>query len=442
MTARRTALDVVRDVFLQDERNQRSAQESLDYRLRSSPLEARDRALATELAYGSIKMRRLIDWYLRPYIGQRRQLPPAATMEILRLGSYELLFMRSAHHAVVHEWVGLANAFGHRGTAGLVNAILRGLIRDAPRAPAPEDFEDADDYFGTQFSLPTWIVKQWRAQFGDGVLQDILQGVNKPPQPAVAVNTVRTTIDDALRWFEEHGYRARRSALVDESLLIDHDRSQGDERAVGNGAWQLQGEAAAVPVDVLNPQPGEAVLDVCSGRGNKAVQAGARLRSEGALTCVEKDERQVRILRRRLEAAGINAAVVIGDATQSVVSGAFDRVVLDAPCSSIGVVGRHPEARWRKDPSDGARFAALQRELLERTADRVYPGGVIVYSVCSNDPREGREVVAAFLRHRNFERGLIPSRYASFLSPEGDVVIPPGVQGRDGFFIARLERIS
>ena len=441
MSARRIALHVVRDVFATDQNKERSAQESLDYHLRKHPMEPRDRALATELAYGAIKMRRLLDWYLRPYIGQRREPLPLATLEILRLGAYELLFMRSARHAVVHEWVALAKVFGHRGTAGLVNAVLRTLIRDDPRAPLPDDFEDGDDYLGTTHSLPTWIVKQWREQFGEALLERILLSVNERAQPAVAINKMHTTVDDALTWFKDRGIGVKRSPLVDETLLIERNATTLAEIA-SDGAWQLQSEAAAVPVDVLNPQPDESVLDVCSGRGNKAIQAGARLAAEGALTCIEKDVRKVRVLEQRLKQAGINAAVVTGDATQELLSGAFDRVVLDAPCSGTGVFGRYPEARWRKHPQDGARFAALQRALLERIADRVYPGGVLVYSVCSTDPCEGRDVIDRFLRHHHFERGLIPARYASFLTPEGDVVIPPGIEGRDGFFIARLERIG
>ncbi|MBV8727786.1 MAG: 16S rRNA (cytosine(967)-C(5))-methyltransferase RsmB [Candidatus Eremiobacteraeota bacterium] len=442
MSARLTALQVVRDVFKADERQQRTAQESLDYHLRKHPLEPRDRALATELAYGAIKMRRLLDWYLRPYIGERRKPLPPATIEILRLGIYELLFMRSPQHAVVHEWVGLAKTFGHRGTAGLVNAILRGLLRDDPRAPIPEDFEEVDDYLATRYSVPTWIVKQWRGEFGVARLEEILKSVNEPAQPAVAVNTTRTSVDDALAWFAQHEITVRRSPLVDETLLIERNGFVPYEQIGRDGAWQLQSEAAAMPVDVLNPQPEESVLDVCSGRGNKALQAGARLAAEGTLTCIEKDPRKVSVLERRLEQAGIKAAVVTGDATQELLAAAFDRVVLDAPCSGIGIIGRCPEARWRKNPQDGARFAALQCKLLERMADRVYPGGVLVYSVCSTDPREGRDVIEQFVRNHRFERGLIPARYESFLTADGDVMIPPGIDGRDGFFIARLEKVA
>ncbi len=439
MSARRVALHVVRDVFA-EEKQQRTAQESLDFHLRKTGLPSRDRALATELAYGTIKMRRLLDWYLRPYIGKRAKLPPPATLESLRLGAYELLFMRSAHHAVVHDWVGLAKLFGHRGVAGLVNAVLRSLIRDEPGPPAPKDFEDADDYLGTLFSLPTWIVKAWRSQFGDAQLEPILQSINEPAQPAVAINTAHSGIDAAQVWFEEQGMKVRRSPLVDEVLLIERNGFVPYERLTNGGAWHPQSEAAAIPVDVLNPQPGETVLDVCSGRGNKALQAGARLGSEGALTCIEKDARKVRVLGQRLQEAGLTAAIVTGDATEELVQRSFDRVVLDAPCSGTGVFARCAEARWRKDPHDGARLGALQSALLERAADRVDPGGVLVYSVCSTDPREGREIVDAFVRAHPFERGLIPARYASFLSDEGDILIPPGIDGRDGFFIARMER--
>ena len=442
ISARRVALNVVRDVFAADEHHQRAAQESLDYHLKKVELESRDRAFATELAYGAIKMRRLVDWFLRRYIGDRQKPPPPATLEILRLGAYELRFTRSAHHAIVNEWVALAKIFGHRGTAGLVNAVLRSLIRDAPALPVPGDFNDPDEYLGTRYSLPTWVVKQWREQFGSAQLEAILKSVNEPSQPAVAVNTIRANVDTALAWFDERGMRARRSLLVEEVLLLGRERAVPPDHLPGDCSWHPQNEAAAIPVDVLNPQPGEAVLDVCSGRGNKALQAGARLSGEGALTCIEKDARKVRVLERRLEETGVSAAIVQGDATQAPLNGQFDRILLDAPCSGTGLFARCAEARWRKTAQDGARCAQLQHTLLETMADRVYPGGVLVYSVCSTDPREGRDVIDTFLREHRFERGLIPARYADYVNEVGDILIPPGIEGRDGFFIARLERLS
>jgi 16S rRNA (cytosine967-C5)-methyltransferase len=163
---------------------------------------------------------------------------------------------------------------------------------------------------------------------------------------------------------------------------------------------------------------------------------------EGSLTCLERDPRKAAILTRRLEAGGIGAAIVIGDATAELLDSGrdFDRVLVDAPCSGVGVVGRHPEARWKKAGSDGERLATIQRGLLEPAARYVRTGGTLVYAVCSTDPRETTDVVAWFLSRENFERGLIPAAYEAFLTGGGDVLIPPGIGGRDGFFFARLAR--
>jgi 16S rRNA (cytosine967-C5)-methyltransferase len=148
------------------------------------------------------------------------------------------------------------------------------------------------------------------------------------------------------------------------------------------------------------------------------------------------------VLRKRLETAGVAAALVTGDASTEILprDRGFDRVLVDAPCSGTGVVGRHPEARWKKLATDGERLAPAQRALLDQTSRYVYPGGALVYAVCSTDPRETTEVIEWFLARQNFERGLIPAAYAEFLTESGDVLVPPGIAGRDGFYIARIER--
>lgn len=440
MSARSVALAVVRDVFAAAPASARGAQESLNYHVRREKVDARDRAFATELAYGAIKMRRLVDRYLEPYVGSRAKSLPPAIAELLRLGMYELLFMRSPEHAVVSEYVGLAKHFGHRGTAGLVNAVLRGFLRDKPGEPVPEEFTDPDDYLGTKYSFPTWIVKQLRARFGDEALPRVLEGLNAPARAAVSVNTLKTGVDDVAQIFAAQGVQTERSPYVEDTLLLAGGAYAQGAEAAAKGAWVLHSESAAMPVDILNPHDGDTVLDLCSGRGNKALQEGARLQGDGALTCVEKDARKAAVLQQRLEEGGIAAAVVVGDATQPVVPQSFERVLVDAPCSGIGTIGRHPEARWRKRADDGARLAQTQRAMLEAAAARVHPGGVLVYAVCSTDPREGDDVVNDFLKRNNFTRGLIPARYEPLQNDAGDVVVAPGIEGRDGFYIARLER--
>lgn len=429
---------MVRDVFPAPGSSAiaRTAQGAFDYRARRSHLDERDRAFAAELAYGSIKMRRALDWQLEAFVTHKNL--PQAVREILRLAAYELLYTRADVHATVFEFVNLAKRFSHRGLANLVNAVLRSLLRAAPDAPQRASFPNEDEYLATLYSLPTWLVRQWREVF-QTQLEAICAGVNAPARAAVVVNTLKISVDDAAERLQAAGVETTRSPYVLESLLVG---SGSLARARESGDWWPQSESSAMVVDVLGPQPGEGILDVCTGRGNKALQIGARLGGEGALCCIELDARKVTTLQHRLEEAGVAAAVVTGDATEEILDDdrRFDRVLVDAPCSGIGVVGRHPEARWKKEGSDGERLALMQRTLLERAAAHVYPGGVLVYAVCSTDPRETTEVIEWFLSGQDFERGLIPAAYQPFLTGDGDVLVPPGIEGRDGFYIARVER--
>jgi 16S rRNA (cytosine967-C5)-methyltransferase len=196
-----------------------------------------------------------------------------------------------------------------------------------------------------------------------------------------------------------------------------------------------------MPVDILAPRPGESVLEFCGGRGNKTVQLAARTEGLGSIVTIELDEKKLRVMREHLERGGItNVAVVHGDARVAAEEVRADAVLLDAPCSGLGVIGRHPEARWRKTPNDGARLAEGQDELLRAAATRTAAGGRLVYSVCSSDPREGRERIENFLSEESgFARAPLPERYAAF-ARDGDLVVPAGIDGRDGFYIASLVR--
>lgn len=440
--ARDVALQTVRDVFPAPPQTvERGAQEALDYRARKADLDPRDRGFATELAYGAIKMRRTLDWYLEPFIGGRDQPLPPVIREVLRLAVYELVYTRPDVHATVFEWVNVAKRYGHRGVANLVNAVLRSFLRDRPLEPTRDMFQNEEEYLGTRYSLPTWLVRQWNSVFGEET-EAVCAAVNEPAATAVTINGLKTTALDVMDRFLSEKIGASPSAWVGDSVLVDDAAYARRKEPEAKGAWWIQSESSAMPVDILNPQPGEAILDVCSGRGNKALQTGSRLGGEGTLLCIEREERKAGELQRRMEEAGVAGGVVIGDAGEELLrpEQRFDRILIDAPCSGIGVVGRHPEARWKKQPSDGERLAKTQRAILDRIAHAVFEGGALVYAVCSTDPRETVEVVDGFLAGSGFERGLIPASYEPFLTDEGDVLIPPGVEGRDGFFIARLER--
>ncbi len=439
VSSREVALNVVRDVFGE---HPRGAHDALDYRSRTAELDPRDRAFATELAYGSIKMRRRLDFILEPFIGERIKSMPPTIVEVLRLGAYQLDLMNGVEvYAAVSESVGLAKRYGHKGTAGLTNAVLRRVAEAVPVPVHRGSFETDDDYLGTRYSLPNWIVAHWRARFGSERLEAILAGINAPAPAGLRIDP---KLDRAAIVIElaADGIIAHASPLVRDAIVIadGHASSRLAERA--NGRWNLQAESACMPVDLLDPQPNERILELCSGRGNKTLQIVGRTGDTGTLEAIDNDERKVELDRKRLAEHGF-ASVTLECADATIPRGAddMDRVLVDAPCSGLGILGRQPEARWRKASDDGARLAPLQRAILEAGAKRLRARGTLVYAVCSSDAREGDGVVDGFLgANAQFTRAAAPERYADFLTPAGDVLVPPGIDGRDGFYIATLTR--
>jgi 16S rRNA (cytosine967-C5)-methyltransferase len=435
--SREVALQVVRDVFGEPPR---SARESLDYRARAAAFENRDRGFATELAYGAIKMRRWLDYQLAPFLGARASTIPRPIAEILRLGVYQLRCMNSVEtYAAVSESVGLARRYGHKGTAGLVNAVLR-RVAEAPVREAPGDTDDAIAIRG---SLPTWLVAHWRMRFGAELLPSVVAGVNLPAAIGLRVARRRTTTAEVVERLAAAGMTATISPFATDAVVVDGHAPSSMLDRLADACWEQQAEVACFPVDILDPQPGERVFEACGGRGNKTLQMLDRLGDSGQLESDDLDERRVARTRERvaLVAPGSSVTLRVGDAALAVGEADCDRVLVDAPCSGLGIVGRQPEARWRKDPADPERLAPLQRAILASSARRVRPGGSLVYAVCSTDARESEDIIESFLAESpEFARAPVPERYAPFRTPAGDVRVVPGIDGRDGFFVARLLR--
>jgi 16S rRNA (cytosine967-C5)-methyltransferase len=430
---------VIRDVFGPEARG---AAESLDRHLRKSSLDARDRAFVTELAYGTIERRRWLDWQLEPYLGARASKLPQMIAEILRLGTYQLRAMRVHEYAAVSESVQLARRFGHPGTAGLVNAVLRRVSTDAERPVGDDDFSSRDDVLGTRASLPTWLVRMWRERFGDDRLDAILAGVNGPAATGLSIDRRRTTRDETIARLAEHGISAVPSAFAADAIVVAGTvPTPALREALGDRA-DVHSEVACFPVDLLDPQPGERILEACSGRGNKTLQLASATGDAATIVAIDTDARKIARAQARLIAAEVGSVELrTADAGALDGSETFDAILVDAPCSGIGIIGRQPEARWRKSPDDGARLAPQQRALVDCAARALAPGGRLVYAVCSTDAREGEGVIDPFLAdHPQIERAALPARYAPFATAAGDVLTAPGIDGRDGFYIAVMRR--
>jgi len=416
----------------------------LESRLRESRLSPRDAALVTALVQGTFRNRALLDHHLTAFLGERWNGIPLWIRQALRLGALQIqVLTRVPHSAAVDESVKLAKKYGHPGTAGLVNAVLRRLA-GGERAPLPDPESDPVAHLATVHSHPEWLVERWLARYGSAEAARLLQSNNREPRVSVRANGHRITNEALAEALRAEGLTAEPGPNGGPVLLVGDGYVAARSPLFRGGSLSLQDEAEAVVVGILDPRPGDAALDAAAAPGGKASQIAERVLPDGYVVALERHPSRARALRSNLveRLALARAWTVCGDAALPPLRGPFDRVLVDAPCSGLGVLRRRADARWRKEPAAIAEMAALQALLLDAAAPLVRDGGVMVYSVCSLEPEETDAIVTPFLR-RHPEFSLEDAR--PFLPPPfrgGDSCLraTPHDHGTDGVFAARLVR--
>lgn len=404
--------------------------------------DARGAALMHELVKGTLRWRGRIDHVLdrRIHIGLSQVQP--WIRNILRLGAYQLMFLdRVPPHAAVDESVKLAHKYGHPGTAGLVNSVLRRIVeeRDALEIPTGDDAAS----LAVWGSHPLWIVERWLARFGPDQTRALLEADNRPVPVGLRANRLRTTRDALAETLAAAGVETRPARLAEELLWLEGSVAPGSLEAFRRGLCTAQDESECLVARLLAPEAGERVLDLCAAPGSKTTHIAERMGDDGEVWALDRSESRVAALRQTVERLGAASIhVVHGDGRTHAFPVPFDRVLVDAPCSGLGVLGRRADARWRKSPGIIADMAPLQFELLEAGAARTRPGGVVVYSVCSFEPEENEGVVERFLAEnpgfvRESAAGILPDEV---VDENGFMRVLPHVHGCDGAFGVRLRK--
>jgi 16S rRNA (cytosine967-C5)-methyltransferase len=339
--------------------------------------------------------------------------------------------------------VELAKRYGHPGTAGLANAVLRRLAA-GERAPLPDRDSDPAGYLAVVHSHPRWLVSRWLDRYGVDEAEQLLAADNEEPSVSVRANAHRIRAAELAKLLEAEGIASRPGPNGGPVLVLEGGFVASRSPLFRDGLLSLQDEAEASVPALLDIKAGDRVLDLCAAPGGKASQMAERVAPGGRLTAVEIQPGRARALREnlvhRLRLPGID--VVLADGRAVPFAQPFDGVLLDAPCTGLGVLRRRADARWRKEESDIARMAALQSTLLDRAGGLTRPGGVLVYSVCSLEPEETDRVVASFLERTpafrmEDARPYLPSGFAS---QEPVLRATPHRHGTDGVFAARLRR--
>jgi len=422
---------------------------ALSAALGSTPLGARDRAFATELVYGTLRWRGRLDHLLGQVVDRPLDALEPVVRTLLRLGAYQILFCDGVPvSAAVDQSVRSARVLGAERAAGFVNAVLRRLAQRADALVLPALADDPLAHLEHALGLPAWIASRWLEQLGPLEAAALAEASNAAPPLTARVNPLRLTRDALLAELLPRFPKAQPCRFAAGGIVLGHGGAPGSDPAFMAGLFSVQDEASQLVVDVLDPQPGERVLDACAAPGTKTSACAERVGPAGLVVALDKSERRLALVGRAARRLGLaNVTALARDATQPLAElpGApFDRVLVDAPCSGLGALRRNPDARWRVSPDDPALLARTQSALLASAATALRPGGALVYSTCTLLPEENEAVVAAFLsREPGFRRTdarRLPEALRPLLGEDGSLRTWPHRHGMDGFYATRLER--
>jgi len=438
MTARESALRVL----VRAERGQGLSDGLIRDEFDRAGLGREDRALARELVAGVLRNRSRLDWLLDGSLKMGVGSLSEYEANILRMGAYQLAMLdRVPAYAAVDESVRLSKRFARKGVIGLTNAVLRDIIKKGARGRMVSTGDPARD-LSIERSHPEWLVRRWLAQLGPEGTAELLEADNLPAPVFVWPNPRRT---DRLRLaseLEAGGFEPRPHRHVPEALEIGRPSGLFEHELFLNGHLYVQDPGAQLAGRLLEVRPGQRILDLCAAPGGKACWAASR-EPDALVVAVDSSRDKMGLISGNAARLGLeNIAPVCGDALSFAARGQFDTVLVDAPCSGLGVLRRRLDLRWRVKEADITRLAGLQSKILDNAASLVRPGGALVYCTCTVTPEENQEQVSGFLaRHDGFRldpaEGYLPAETAR----DGVLQAWPHRHGTDGAFAARLIRI-
>jgi len=427
----------------------------LDVELRGLSCDARDKSLITELVYGVLRWRRTLDWYVEQVSNKPLKKMHPWLRRILWLGAYQILFLdKIPPSAAINESVTLAGTYGRkaglpaRTAKGLVNGILRSLHRSLGTLRAPDTLPEPVARLSTTYSFPEWLVSRWISRFGVPGAEDACRINNVPPALSVRVNSLKTSLAELEMRLRSHVETIRPLPYALPGLAISGHASFSNFPEYQQGLFTVQNASSLLIGLILDPQPGESILDACAGTGTKTTHLAELMQNKGSILALDVHAGKLTRLQHMCGRLGVTIVETHNtDATQYTPQSQqyFDRVLVDAPCSGLGVLRRHPEAKWTTQESNIFQLQNLQQRILDHMAACVRPGGVLVYSTCTTEPEENQHVIEAFLHtHSHFQTEsvapLLPGELRQWVMPEGWLLIDPLQPLFDGFFGARLRR--
>ncbi len=419
---------------------------AVDKVLHQTDLSAVDRRLLTELVYGCVRRQRSLDALIDQLATKKTQQPSDLRI-ILQLGLYQLRYLNQIPaSAAVNTTVELAKQTGFSGLTGFVNGLLRQYLRASEASDPLQLSDNPIERLGVLHSLPDWIVQVWLDQFGITETEKLCDYMNQPPHLDLRVNTLRSSLAQVEAAMQSAGIHVQRVPHLPQALRVPQG-SGAIQHLPGfqEGWWIVQDSSAQLVGYLVDPQSGEVVADACAAPGGKTMHLAELMHDSGTVWACDRTPSRLKRLQQNVDRLHLKSIQIhVGDSRElPQLVGQCDRVLIDAPCSGLGTLNRHADARWRQTPETVAKLSQLQQEILAHTASWVKPNGSLVYATCTLHPAENESVIHNFLSQNPDWRVDSPgldSAIAPFLNPEGWAKVLPHRQGMDGFFMIRLKR--
>ena len=419
----------------------------LDRKLNQSQLSAQDKGLVTELVYGTVRRRRTLDALIDQFGKREASKQQADLLQILRLGFYQLRYLNTVpDHAVVDTTVQLAKAQRLGKLSGVVNGMLRAYIRQSQdKAVDPLVLPtDLSQRLGVLHSYPDWIVQVWRSMLPEAEVAALCEWFNQSPRVDLRVNLQRYSLAEAEEIFKAAGVETERVVGVPSALRIKgHFGAIARLPGYTEGWWAVQDSSAQLVSYLLDPKPGETIIDACAAPGGKSMHIAELMDNQGTVWSCDKTASRTKKIQQNIDRLGASIVrpLMCDSRDQAAFVDKADRVLLDVPCSGLGTLNRHADARWRQTPESVEGLVTLQRELLSHASTWVKPGGVMVYSTCTLHPAENEAQIQWFLdEHPGWAIEPPPAEFGLLATEQGWVKVWPHEQKMDGFFMTKLIR--
>lgn len=414
--------------------------------------EGRDRSLFQHLVYGVLRWRGRIDWIVGHFSKTPLKKIDPSILNIIRIGLFQVLFLdRIPVSAAVNTAVEMAKQQAPPWVVRFVNGLLRNAAANHATVPFPDPEKEPDRYLAAHQSFPRWMIRRWISRFGAVETELLCSAVNRIPPITIRTNTAKTSRDDLAAALSDFTQNLRKAPQAPDGISFFRPSVPICELPwFREGGFQVQDEAAQLVGLLLSVEPGQKVLDACAGLGGKTGHIAQLMENKGTLVALDRDAGKLARLETEMRRLGIGivrtkALDLESPPTKPRPPDRFDRILLDAPCSGLGVIRRNPDAKWKTGKKALARFARRQQRFLSRLAELVSPSGILVYSVCSMETEETDQVVDAFLKdHPEFvvysrrQGPAIPS--ADFFDDRGFFRSYPHRHDMDGFFAAALTK--